>query len=272
MITPRDRDAYRLDLATLASLPHGTARTTYRMGGEIIAALDVVKGEAGEIRRTRWVDPATGEALGPWQSLTWRATRQPGGGERLWLACPLCDGRARVLRWFGGWRCGACHPVRYAERSALDHAFDAPAAIRTKLGGSADLDAPFPARPLGMRRKRYADLMERHDALQDRADHAFELRIARLALGILDRYGPDPDAPPATPEPRSWGRVTDYVDGAHDPSRNRPVSKPMRPDCIMVTVEGRPCRAKAKPGFTICHRHLERVRRAELDAPALETC
>jgi len=84
-----------------------------------------------------------------------QTTRPHLGGLRWWFVCPLCQGRAQKLFLppdadrFG---CRTCHKLSYA--SSSERPFDRYIArarkIQLRLGGSASLLDPFPAKPKGM--------------------------------------------------------------------------------------------------------------------------
>ncbi len=89
------------------------------------------------------------------------------GGERIWFRCPGCRARVAILyfraRWF---RCRRCHGLTYAvqRESQPDRALRQARNIRVRLGGAADLTAPFPVRPRYMRHRRYDHLRMKAEA------------------------------------------------------------------------------------------------------------
>jgi hypothetical protein len=84
-----------------------------------------------------------------------QTTRPHLGGFRWWFLCPLCQGRAQKLFLppdadrFG---CRQCHKLSYASRSEkpFDRYIERARKIQLRLGGSASLLDPFPAKPKGM--------------------------------------------------------------------------------------------------------------------------
>ncbi len=88
------------------------------------------------------------------------------GGSRSWFLCPKCVRRVAVL--YGGklFRCRHCHDLRYASQREMPR-FRAIARIqraRIKLGGSANLSLPRPARPRYMHNRTYENLLREEDA------------------------------------------------------------------------------------------------------------
>ena len=108
------------------------------------------------------------------------------GGERPWF---LCDCGRRVVALYagpGGFACRSCHGLSYQSQRVTDCERTASKArkIRFRLDGSASLVEPFPARPKGMHRKRYARLWQDYQQAAARAYSAFDLSIRRLARKI----------------------------------------------------------------------------------------
>jgi hypothetical protein len=97
-------------------------------------------------------------------------TRCHIGGWRSWLHCPYCEKRvAKLLKGMGGYCCRACigNPL-YACQTKSTHGrrHFAICKIRLQLNGYASLLEPFPERPRGMHRKRYARMKARALALE----------------------------------------------------------------------------------------------------------
>lgn len=73
------------------------------------------------------------------------------GGRRRWFSCPCCDERAAVLY---GWplRCRRCAGLAYRSQrqTRRDRRLRRAQQFRERLGGSANMLEPFPARPKGM--------------------------------------------------------------------------------------------------------------------------
>lgn len=83
------------------------------------------------------------------------------GGSRSWLVCPECSRRAAIL-YCGDKRltCRACRRPTYPIQTVapMGRALARAQKLRTKLGGSVDLDMPFPERPKGMHSFTYTKL------------------------------------------------------------------------------------------------------------------
>jgi hypothetical protein len=96
------------------------------------------------------------------------------GGERPWFTCPgvvngkRCGRRAAILYGPGKYfLCRHCHNLRYESQreDKKDRALRRAQKIRQRLGGSANMLEPFPARPKGMHHRTYMRLFrEHHDA------------------------------------------------------------------------------------------------------------
>ena len=86
------------------------------------------------------------------------------GGRRAWFRCPRagCGRRVAVLFVAGEIMCWKCARLKYESqyRSRFDRNLHNCQMIRLRLGGSANLLAPFPPRPKGMRWNRYLRLFD----------------------------------------------------------------------------------------------------------------
>ncbi len=77
------------------------------------------------------------------------------GGSRAWFVCPtfLCGRRVAIL--YGGdvFRCRHCHQLAYdsSRENPCYRALRRAQTIRKRLGGTADMSEPFPAKPKWMR-------------------------------------------------------------------------------------------------------------------------
>jgi hypothetical protein len=89
-------------------------------------------------------------------------TRVHLGGERPWLHCPHCKGRAaKLYRGLAGYFCRACvdnPPYATQLLSAGGRADFKACKLRLQLDGEAQLSTSFPGRPRGMHRRTYARL------------------------------------------------------------------------------------------------------------------
>lgn len=126
--------------------------------------------------------------------VTW--TRPNYGGERAWLQCANVECGRRCGRLFlkaPYLVCRACAGVRYPSQLKPTHIRRAERAqaIRAELGGHAILHEPFPPRPKGMHRSRYArlrdEVFEIERAEKERIHRAMVSGKGRLALGDLFR-------------------------------------------------------------------------------------
>lgn len=272
----RQDETHRLDLADLnPNLRGQESLITYSIGGRPHAWLKVENpsGKYGGLFLT-WVD-ADGQPINRRFTVHMTTTAQPFGGFREWFSCPACFDNARVLYWKrGGFRCQACAGLLYMSQveSPRDYALTRAQRIRMKLGGDADMTEPFPPKPPRMHWRTYWDMKESHD----REQTFYIACMAAWVLGFRTRYTVNgrkvsenegkaalSRIAPAQPDTgRIWGKVSDYVT-AHIAGDNQPIPKADRPACAMVTNTGAACKAKAKPGFTICDRHLQRVAQAD---------
>ena len=89
------------------------------------------------------------------------------GGQRSWFVCSIhsngryCGRRAAIL--YGA---GELFARRYAsqQQTALHRGLEQSRKVRMRLGGSADLLEPFPAKPKGMHRRTFQRLRARAEA------------------------------------------------------------------------------------------------------------
>jgi hypothetical protein len=84
------------------------------------------------------------------------------GGQRPWFVCSVycngryCGRRAAILYGAGElFACRRCYGLSYAsqQQTVLHRGLEQARKIRMRLGGSADLLEPFPAKPKGMHRR-----------------------------------------------------------------------------------------------------------------------
>ena len=83
------------------------------------------------------------------------------GGERVWFRCPGCGTRMAILYYrTGRFRCRQCCGLAYLSQRKRppERALRRAQNIRMRLGGVADLTAPFPDRPRYMRHRKYDHL------------------------------------------------------------------------------------------------------------------
>ena len=108
-------------------------------------------------------------------------TRTCFGGRRRWFECPGCGRACRVL--FGGpFRCRRCHGLHYSSQyqSAGGRTIGRLQALRTRLGGSANLLEPFPARPKHMQFRTYVRLRAHDQELWRRCSLGLASDLERL--------------------------------------------------------------------------------------------
>jgi hypothetical protein len=90
------------------------------------------------------------------------------GGQRPWFRCPAvgCGRRVRVLYGRHYFCCRFCHDLAYAStrERAAERALRRARSIRTRLGGTANLTEPFPAKPKGMHWRTYGRLRQQAEA------------------------------------------------------------------------------------------------------------
>jgi hypothetical protein len=110
------------------------------------------------------------------QRIAWRWTDTPFGGRRRWLTCPSCSRACRVLYHVAsGFLCRRCLGYGYASQQERGHhrALSMLQRIRRRLGGSASLAEPFPAKPVRMHWRKYQALRARCRSLEQRYVEGF---------------------------------------------------------------------------------------------------
>lgn len=90
------------------------------------------------------------------------------GGFRRWFRCPSCGRRCRIVYGGGVFRCRKCHGLTYETQyeEAATRAITRAQRMRKRLGGSGNMEEPFPARPKGMHRRTYHRLEAEDDYYQ----------------------------------------------------------------------------------------------------------
>jgi hypothetical protein len=103
------------------------------------------------------------EGEGDWQPVRERikldATPCTYGGERLWLTCPSCDSRRRVLYSLGGrFRCRRCHDLAYSStrEDVVERSQRRTLKLHKRLGAPSSAGIfDLPPRPRGMHWETY---------------------------------------------------------------------------------------------------------------------
>ena len=107
------------------------------------------------------------------------------GGWRLWFQCPSCGKRCRIIYGRTYFRCRRCHGLKYESQyePAFARAASRSQSIRRRLGGTSNLQDPFPDKPKGMHWRRY-------DRLRAKADRLERVWIRAMAaqLGLLREH------------------------------------------------------------------------------------
>ncbi len=149
-------------------------RITFRIGVEVQEHLLVIKdiftSIAGRPSFRRVVD----------QAVPFAATPCAYGGFRRWFRCQKCKRRVAVIYFRSdSLACRHCHELVYPSQrqQAGDRARDRAQKIRMRLGGSANLLLPFPAKPKWMRWRTY----ERLRGLEFE-NHSYNLECLRSRL------------------------------------------------------------------------------------------
>ena len=162
---PSTADYLRLDLAGIrrgGGLRPGAAGTvTWSRGEEATSSIGwAVASEDGTPAALALRYAVGGEGVRYAVPLTWTPCRF--GGRRPWFVCPGegCGRRVGVLYGRRLFLCRHCHGLAYesTRESAGDRALRKAQRIRERLGGSADLLAPFPPKPKGMHWRTYERL------------------------------------------------------------------------------------------------------------------
>lgn len=134
----------------------GTLR--WERGGRPAGSIGwAVRGDAGRATDLELLYRVGDEEIAELVPLEWTPCHY--GGERPWLRCPgfRCGRRVAIL--YGGrrFRCRHCHRLTYASTraDAVDRPRRRAQRIRMKLGGTVNLQAPFPSKPPRMHWRTY---------------------------------------------------------------------------------------------------------------------
>jgi hypothetical protein len=116
--------------------------------------------------------------------LEWTACNY--GGLRAWFRCPAegCGRRVAILYFMSEFACRRCHRLAYWSQrcSASEAALPQAQAIRERLGGSGNMQIPFPTKPKGMHWRTYRRLRLLHDDADARSWPTWMRRGAQTAL------------------------------------------------------------------------------------------
>ena len=125
--------------------------------------------------------------------LTWTPCNL--GGKRPWFVCPgvvggrYCGRRVAILYSAGPYfLCRHCYDLTYRSRQASDRLGPLHKArrIRQRLGGSANLMEPFPARPKGMHWSTYLRLCQDCTNAEMKYFRASGERLEKLTRGLFE--------------------------------------------------------------------------------------
>jgi hypothetical protein len=161
-------DLHRLDVRELArdGFLNGAGTITWTRGDRVTGRI-TIRGDGQIVTLAYVID---GQAIEEQVRLS--QTHVHLGGHRSWFLCPGCDRRVGILYGARLFRCRYCHDLRYASQreSTQFRAISRIQRARIKLGGTADLSQPRPARPRYMHYTTYERLVK----LEEDAWHSFE--------------------------------------------------------------------------------------------------
>jgi hypothetical protein len=114
------------------------------------------------------------------------------GGHRAWFRCPAesCGRRVAILYFVGVFACRHCHQLAYWSQrcSASQASMRRAQAIRERLGGSRNMNCPFPAKPKGMHWKTYRRFRLLHDNADTHSWPTWMRRRAQTASGFSQGF------------------------------------------------------------------------------------
>lgn len=165
---PKTSEMLRLDLADLRRLGmleigrHSSVRWSRYCG---FRATIGVRRRSRELELDYQIRSYGGEWRQIRDVIPLETTAQHFGGERIWFACPSCNGRCRTL--YGGvyFRCRACQRATYVSQyeSSYERVISRAQGARIRLGGSGNMLDDFPPKPKWMRWKTYERLAAKDD-------------------------------------------------------------------------------------------------------------
>jgi hypothetical protein len=146
---------------------------SWTRGGEPAGTVTVRVESAAVVLNYRCDSSGSGEWKSIQQKVPITLTACHLGGQRPWFVCSVynngryCGRRAAILYAAGElFACRRCHGLSYAsqQQTPLYRNLEKARTIRMRLGGTADLLAPFPAKPKGMHRRTFQRLRARAEA------------------------------------------------------------------------------------------------------------
>jgi hypothetical protein len=185
----------RLDLGSLyrggGLRPGAVGTVTWSRGERVTSSIGwAALGEEGIATALELRYAVGGEVIRYAVPLEWTACRF--GGWRPWFACPGegCGRRVAVLYGRRLFLCRHCHGLAYAStrESAGERATRKAQKVRMRLGGTANLLAPFPPKPKGMHWRTYARLRAAEEAAAGVRQAEFAAWAARTEAW-LERLG-----------------------------------------------------------------------------------
>ncbi len=188
------------NLARRGTLRRGFSTVHWSCGDKPAGSIGVRVIEDGPMPGTLTLIYRTRRGEGDWQDvrqniwLDW--TPCTYGGYRPWLVCPSCLKRMAILYSGGaGFYCRKCLRLVYQSQreSSGGRGLATAQAIRRRLGGSANMTEPFPAKPPGMHWRTYDRLHRRARVAEARYDVEFWATIQRWNV-LLGRPGAVPQA------------------------------------------------------------------------------
>lgn len=174
----------RLDTGRAVALDLATLRRLGALTPEAVIDLAWIDARGTTLATVRTQMHETGVALTVWHAGTierFRLAHAPCnyGGQRVYVTCPGCNHRRRVLYSVAGvFRCRACHDLAYTStrEEPADRARRRRARLYARLGTVPA--STIPPKPPGMHRATYRGIVR-----QLRAEHARQAAMLRTFLG-----------------------------------------------------------------------------------------
>lgn len=157
-----------------AVVPGASIRWSWTLNGQPIASIDIQTQENRLILSYEHRSRST-ELTKERYPVCLEWTECHYGGRRAWFICPAGGCGRRVAVLYGGriFACRKCYQLSYPSQheSPAYRALGRAQVIRQHLGGSGDMDEPFPEKPKGMHWRTYNRLKRRYLWLEHSADH-----------------------------------------------------------------------------------------------------